>query len=131
LSMDGYGPAALARIHPRYRTPVTAILAVSIVSLVLALSGSFVGLALLSVVARLTAYLAVSASVLVLRKRHGDRTEALRLPGGPLIPCAAFLLSLGLLTSAGWANLAAAALAVIAGALIYRFWRRPVAENAD
>ena len=131
LSMDGYGPKALARIHPRYRTPAVAIVAVTVVSLALALSGSFVELALLSAVARLTAYLAVSASVLVLRKRHGGRKEALRLPGGALIPAAAFLLSLALLTSAGWANLAAAGLAVLAGALIYRFWRRPVPSASE
>jgi hypothetical protein len=49
----------------------------------------------------------------------------MRLPGGPLIPLAATLLSLGLLASAGVANLVAAAIALLAGALIYRFWRRP------
>src|SRR5690606_36723297 len=48
MAMDGYGPRALARIHPRFRTPAAAIVAVGIVSLLLALSGSFVQLALLS-----------------------------------------------------------------------------------
>lgn len=128
LSNDGYGPAVLGRIHPRYRTPAVAIIAVSIVSLVLALSGSFVELAVLSTVARLTAYLSVSAGVLVLRKQHEHKKGALRLVGGPVIPVLGVLITLALLTSAGWVNLLAAAAALFVGALIYFFWRRPVAE---
>ncbi len=126
LAMDGYGPAAVARIHPRFRTPVVAIVLVAVVSMILALTGSFVQLALLSVVARLIAYVSVSASVLVLRKRHEHRDSALRLIGGPVIPVAATLLSIALLASAGISNLVAAAVALLVGAVMYRFWRRPV-----
>ncbi|OOG57747.1 amino acid transporter [Rhodanobacter sp. B05] len=131
LADDGFGPAALTRIHPRFRTPAVAIVVVGALSLALALSGSFVQLALLSVVARLFGYLATAASVLVLRKRHGHRDSALQLIGGPLIPVAATLLSLVLLGSAGVANLLAAAVALLIGALIYRFWRRPVNSPAE
>ena len=70
----------------------------------------------------------LSVAVLVLRRRHGQREGAMRLPGGPLIPLAATALSLGLLASAGVANLVAAAIALLIGALIYRFWRRPRRE---
>jgi amino acid transporter len=125
LATDGCGPAALTRIHPRYRTPAVAIVTVGVLSVLLALSGSFVALALLSVVARLVTYLATAVSVIVLRKRHGQRGNALRLPGGPTIPIVATLLTIALLASAGVANLVAAAAALVAGALIYRFWRRP------
>ncbi len=125
LAEDGYGPKVLTRIHPRYRTPAVAVVVVGVFSTILALSGSFVQLALLSVVARLVGYVAVSLSVLVLRKRHGNREGAIRLPGGPLIPIAATVLSLALLASAGVYNLLAGALALVTGVLIYRFWRRP------
>ena len=125
LAMDGYGPRVLAAIHPRFRTPVPAILTVGGLSLVLALSGSFVQLALLSVVARLCAYVGTSVSVLVLRRRHDAREGALRLPGGPLIPVAATLLSLALLASAEAGNLIAGAVALAVGALVYRFRRVP------
>ena len=128
LANDGFGPAALTRIHPRFRTPAVAIVTIGALSLALALSGSFVQLALLSVVARLFGYLATTLSVLVLHKRYGHREGALRLPGGPLIPIAATVLSLGLLGSAGVTSLMAAAVALIVGALIYRFWRRPASS---
>lgn len=123
LAEDGYGPRALARIHPRLRTPVVAILVIGAISLALALSGTFVQLALLSVVSRLCTYVGTAASVLVLRHRHGNREGALRLPGGPAIPVAAIALSLGLLASASAANLAAAGVALVLGALIHRFRR--------
>ena len=124
LAMDGFGPRALTAIHPRFRTPAAAILVIGVLSLLLALTGSFVQLALLSVVARLFTYIGTAVAVLVLRRRHGDRPGALQLPGGALIPVAATVLSLGLLASASLQNLVAGAIALVLGAAIYRFWRR-------
>jgi len=124
LSQDGYGPRWLGAIHPTFRTPALSIVLIGAVSLALALSGSFVQLALLSVVSRLCTYLGTAGSVLVLRHRHGDREGALRLPGGALIPMAAIALSLALLASAQVANLVAAAIALAIGAVVYALRRK-------
>jgi len=124
LSQDGYGPRWLGAIHPTFRTPAVSIVLIGAISLALALSGSFVQLALLSVVSRLCTYLGTAGSVLVLRHRHGDREGALRLPGGVLIPVAAIVLSLALLASAQVANLIAAAIALVVGAVVYALRRR-------
>ena len=124
VANDGFGPRVLTRIHPRFRTPAVAIVFIGALSLLLALTGSFVQLALLSVVARLVTYISTAVAVVVLQRRHGDREGALRLPGGALIPIAATVLSLGLLASASVQNLLAGALALVVGALLYRFWRR-------
>lgn len=125
LAMDGYGPRVLAGIHPRLQTPAAAIITVGVLSLALALSGSFVQLALLSVIARLCTYIVTAGSVLVLRRTHGQREGALQLPGGALIPVLAALLAVGLLASASWRNLLAGAIALLAGAVLYRFRRAP------
>lgn len=125
LAQDGFGPRLLANIHPRFRTPAAAIITQGVLALILALSGSFVQLAMLSVVARLCAYIGTTLSVLVLQKRHGRREGALQLPGGPLIPVCALLLSLGLLASATINNLIAGAAALVLGAIIYLFQRKP------
>jgi basic amino acid/polyamine antiporter, APA family len=119
LAQDGFGPRALARVHPRYRTPAVAIVTQSAIALVLALSGSFVWLAMLSIIARLATYIGTAAAVPVLRKRFGDRPGAMRLPGGIAIPVAALLLCVAFLASATWANLAAGAAALAVGALLY------------
>ncbi|MGO1001201.1 APC family permease [Lysobacter antibioticus] len=127
LSKDGYGPRALSAIHPRFHTPARAVVLLGVVALALALTGSFQQLALLSVVARLCTYIGTAVSVLVLQKRHGKSEGALQLPGGPIIPIAAIVLSLGLLASASTANLIAAAIALAVGAVIYKFRRKPEA----
>lgn len=125
LADDGYGPRVLARVHPRYHTPANAIVAQMAIALVLALTGSFVQLAMLSIIARLTTYIGTAAAVPVLRRRFGDRPQALRLPGGPTIPIAALLVSLAFLASAELRNLVAGVIALAVGAVIYRFRRAP------
>ncbi|MGH7480973.1 MAG: APC family permease [Longimicrobiales bacterium] len=125
IARDGYGPRALARVHPRYRTPAVAIVTQTTVALALALSGSFVQLAMLSIIARLATYIGTAAAVPFLRRRFADRPEGVRLPGGALIPIAALLLCLLFLASTTFANLVAGAIALLVGVAIYFFWRRP------
>ncbi|RXQ99394.1 APC family permease [Pseudoxanthomonas composti] len=124
LAQDGFGPKLLARVHPRFRTPAAAIILQGVLSVALALSGSFEKLALLSMVTRLLAYIGTAAAVIVLARRHRDNPNALRLPGGPLIPVLALLLTLGLLCSASLSNLLAVAAAMAVGTLIYLFPRK-------
>ncbi len=125
LARDGFGPRVLASVHPRFRTPAAALLTQTAIALPLALSGSFVGLATLSVVARLVTYLATASAVPVLRRHHAA-TESFRLPGGLAIPAIAIMVSLALLANASWTNLAAAAAAALVGAVIYLLRRAAV-----
>ncbi|MBO9717376.1 MAG: amino acid permease [Pseudoxanthomonas sp.] len=124
LAAAGHGPRVLAHVHPRFHTPAVAIAFQGVLALALALSGSFVQLALLSMVTRLLAYISTAASVLVLRRRHGDPAGSFRLPGGALVPVAALALSLAMLLSASPAHLLAVALAIGVGSLFYLFPRR-------
>lgn len=124
IALDGAAPAVFARLHPRWRTPVAAILLQAVLALGLALTGSFVELALLSMVARLCAYIGTAAAVMVLRRRHAGRPELLHLPGGDAIPLAALALALALLASARLANLVAGTIAFAIGAAIYVLSRR-------
>ncbi len=124
IALDGSAPAVFARLHPRWRTPVAAILLQAVLALALAWTGSFVELALLSMVARLCAYIGTACAVIVLRRRHAGRAGLLQLPGGDLIPVAAVLLSLALLASARVENLLAGAIAIVIGALIHLASRR-------
>lgn len=125
LAADGFGPKALAWLHPRFRTPVVAILAQTAIALPLALSGSFAKLATLSVVARLATYFGTAAAVLVLRRKYPDLPGRVRIPGGPVIPVAALLLCVAFAASAEPSNLIAGAIAIVVGYLLYRVRRRP------
>ncbi len=125
LARDGFGPRFLASVHPRFHTPAAAILVQAAVGIPLALSGTFTGLAALSVLARLSAYLGTALAVPVLRRKLGTPEGAFRLPGGPAIPVAAALVAVGLGASAGKKNLIAAAVALVVGLGIYALRRRP------
>ncbi|MGH9869619.1 MAG: APC family permease [Candidatus Polarisedimenticolia bacterium] len=124
LARDGFGPAFLGRVHPRFHTPAAAILVQGLICLPLALTGTFTTLATLSVVARLATYLTTAAAVPVLRRRMPHAQGALRLPAGDLIAAAAVVLSLGLAASATMANLLAAGAALAVGAVVYATRRR-------
>jgi len=122
LAQDGFGPAFLARLHPRYRTPAAAIVLQTAIALPLAFTGSFEKLATLSAVARLATYFGTALSVPVLRRKLPPGT--VRLPGGPAIPIAAALLCVAFAASANMRNLVAGAIALAVGVLIYALRRK-------
>jgi amino acid transporter len=120
---DGFGPRFLASVHPRFRTPMAAILVQTAIALPLALSGTFEELAKLSVIARLVTYIGTTAAIPILRRRYSKATS-FRLPGGVTIPVAATLVAAGLLASASWQNLLAGACAALVGGGIYALRRQ-------
>lgn len=121
LAQDGFGPKAFASVHPRFHTPAIAIIVQSAIALLLALSGSFVELAMLSIIARLVTYVGTVAAIPILRKRFGHKEKAFKLPGGNIIPYTALGLCFVFLISATLANLIAGTIALLVGAVIYRF----------
>ena len=68
LAEHGDLPAFFARVHPRYRTPVTAVIVTAGVSLLLALSGRFAALAAASAISRLIVYVFTCAATIRLRQ---------------------------------------------------------------
>jgi APA family basic amino acid/polyamine antiporter len=123
LAEDGFGPAFLARLHPRYRTPAAAIVLQTAIALPLAFSGSFEALATLSAVARLATYFGTALAVPVLRRKLPP--GPVRLPGGPIIPIAAALLCVVFAASANLRNLIAGVVALAVGLGIYALRRKP------
>ena len=100
LSKMGSLPAWFGAIHPRTRTPLNSIVFYAALGLVLALSGSFVWLAVVSTLARLLSYILGVAALPVLEKRIEKTEGQFRLRGGYLVPAIALLLCLWLITFA-------------------------------
>ena len=119
LSERGHLPRAFASVHPTFRTPWIALMTQTAIALPLALSGTFAELAQLSVMARMATYIGTCGAVLVLRRTMPDAPRRFRLPGGPIIPVAAFLVCVLFLSSATLKNAIAAVIALTAGAVIY------------
>ncbi len=119
LANSGFGPQIFARVHPRFQTPVWAILTHASITAVLALSGSFVQLALLSIVARLATYIGTAAAVPVLRRKFAAREQTIVLPGGATIPVLALLVCVAFLASTATENLVAGLIALALGTTVY------------
>ena len=119
LAESGGLPRVLAKIHPTYRTPWIALLVQGAIALPLALTGTFTGLAALSVIARMTTYVGTAAAVPVLRRTMPATPRTVRLPGGPLIPIAALVVCAAFMSSATSTNLVAGAIALLIGAGLY------------
>lgn len=133
LAEQGDIPRFFGYVHPRFRTPSTAILVTCGVSLVLALSGSFVALAAASAVARLLVYVATCLATLRLRHSRfaGDvKPATFVVPFGPVIPIAAVLVSLTIVAGATRVQLIAGTSALLVGAALYLIATRSATASA-
>jgi len=131
LAERGDLPAFFGKVHPTYRTPVNAILVTAAVSLVLAVSGSFVTMAAASAISRLLVYVMTCASMIRLRGSRFDgdapvdshgvpvRPALFVVPGGPIVPTLAILIALAILFGASRQQLTSGTGALVAGAVLY------------
>jgi amino acid transporter len=111
-------PALFARVHPHFGTPAAAIMVYAAIGAVLAVSGTFVWLATVSVAARLIGYIATCLAVPMLRRTSTPSTH-FRIPWGPVVPAAGVLLSVWLLAQVDPRDLRDFGLAALAGAVLY------------
>ena len=122
LAENGELPRFFAKIHPRYRTPSNAVIFTTLVALGLALSGSFVILAVASAVARLITYTGACAATLRLRSRRFEGSVSpatFVIPLGPAVPLLAIAVSLLILAGATSAQLLGGAAGLAAGAALF------------
>ncbi len=115
LARDGMLPRFLARVHPRTGTPVVAIVVTSGLALLLAVSGSFVELALMSMVARMAQYYATCGALIRLRATRPDEAPEFRAPAGRAVAVLAMLVCTWLLVEADPRHLAWGAVAIVSG----------------
>ena len=122
LAEHGELPAFFARIHPRFRTPSNAVIFTSVVAVLLALSGSWAKLAVVSAVARLVTYAGVSAATLRLRApAFAARVPSATFvaPLGSIVPIVAIAMSLGVAAGATREQLVGGLGALAVGAVMY------------
>lgn len=118
VAREGLLPAVVGRVHPRFRTPDVAIAIYAGLGCVLALTGGFKALALLSSSALLAVYFVVCLAVLRARRRAPADDGAFRTPGGALVPVAGMAVSAWLLVHCTWTEgLALMVVAALAAAV--------------
>ena len=124
LAEAGQLPGALARVHPRYKTPHIAVIVFALAAWVIALYGNFAQLVTVSAIARLLFSATTCLAVPVLRRRMPDARRKFSVPGGALIPALAAVISIWLLTGVSQAQAIAGGIALSSGAVLFIFFRQ-------
>lgn len=137
LAEDGYLPASIAKLHPKYGSPWISILVCSIICSAFIL-GPFQGLVAIDVTVYAFALALEFASLIALRRSHPDLERPFKVPGGwigvflatlfPMLVTVAAIwfqvLDVGAVQGIGWAAAAAGS-----GVIAYFPLRRYKARN--
>jgi APA family basic amino acid/polyamine antiporter len=127
MARDGLFFASFATLHPRWQTPVTAIVFQGLWAIVLLYSGTYGQLLDWVVFADWIFFGLAAATLFVLRRRDGDRPISFRAPLHPwstlVFIGAACYVMLGSITSNPGNALRGAGLLAI-GIPVFLFWRR-------
>lgn len=124
LARDGSLPGWFSGVHDSYRTPHRSIIFYGGLCLAMALTGSFIYLAVISTLVRLLTYMICIAALPRLEKTTESYEGQFKLPGGMVIPVIAFGLCIWLVTKASvdaWIYLAAF---ITAGTILYLISRK-------
>ncbi|WP_436512456.1 APC family permease [Clostridium thermobutyricum] len=97
LANDGLFPRIMAKTDSR-GVPYVSVIVSTIITIPIALSGSFTHLALISSISRFAQYLPTCLAVLVLRKKRPELDGSFKIPFGPVIPIIAMAVSIWILT---------------------------------
>jgi basic amino acid/polyamine antiporter, APA family len=128
LAAGGLLPGWLTAIHPRFRTPWTAIAVQNTIVLAAALSGSFAVLVPLASVAILAVYLLVALSAMVMQRRVFQPPGAFTVPIA--VPIGAALLAVWMLSNARPDELVLQAVVIVAAVVVVIVRRRALVAPA-
>lgn len=135
LADDGYLPPALTRLHPRFGTPVVAILVCTVFYALFSLK-SFGELVVADVFVYSAALMLEFVALIVLRIKEPDLPRPFRIPGGvptlvALALAPAIILGIAVWTTldeqiaaGSWFNLAVIGAALVLAPVLYAFVRR-------
>lgn len=125
MSRDGLMPQALSSIHPTFMTPIACIILTASMMAVAIASLDLVSIAKLASSAMIIAYVGNIITVMVLREgRVRWYNPGFRSPWYPWTQIVGVIIGVVLLIMLGWAGLAAVAVMVIPGALLFFLYGR-------
>lgn len=121
LGHSGDLPRALASVHPAHGTPQVAIIVIAFGSWLLAVTGTFVYIATVFVLARILAYGSVCAALVALRRQQGPAPVPVR--GGTLVAVLALICCAAIVSQTSLAALRDVTIGLALG-LALRAWVR-------
>jgi len=124
MAEERYLPPVIAWLHPTTRTPVVSIVATSVICFALAATGSYVELAVLSVVGRFVQYIPTCLALPVLRRKQGVDEASFKVPFGPVLPLLSIALCAWLLIESDPWKLLWGLVGLVSGLVVYLPWKR-------
>lgn len=136
MAKDGLFFRSLARIHPRFKVPTTAIIVQGIWTCLIVVTSTFASILVYSVFALLLLSTGTAVALFVLRAKRPEADRPYRAWGYPAVPAVYCLGSVGILANtlvqqprqSAWSLLA-----VALGVPVYLYWRfkpRPGGRDA-
>ncbi len=119
MAEGGALPERLAKIHPRHRVPVLAVLLTCMTMFVVTLSGTFIALLTVSTISRLVAYLATCTALPILRRRLDVPAARFTMPAGVAVGIAGTIICLWLLSNSTLREARDTAITAVVGLGIY------------
>jgi APA family basic amino acid/polyamine antiporter len=104
MGNDGLLPKAFSEVHPKYKTPYKANLAILVIVGAFAafIPGDIVGD--MTSIGTLFAFILVCISVIVLRKTEPNMKREFKTPFVPLVPILGIIVCLAMIYGLGWTN---------------------------
>lgn len=121
MAEEGSLPKWFSKVHNKYNTPANSIVFLGVISFLLAISGTFVYLAVASTLSRMIAYGICMLALPRIRKKADAETlkNATKLPGGYLIPAIGFSVTVYAATQSTLLSWQYMAVFVAVGSLLY------------
>ena len=133
MSHDRLFFRGLSKVHPRYRTPATALVAQAVWAAILTLSGTYDQLFTYVVFASWIFYALGAAAIFILRRKRPHASTMYRVPGYPFVPLAFVAVATWFMVNTVLTNPADSTvgfLLVVAGIPFYLYWRRQLRTAA-
>ncbi|MBZ0247392.1 MAG: APC family permease [Cyclobacteriaceae bacterium] len=125
LSDEGQLPKSLSIVHEKYRTPTLALFAFTGLSLIIAVTGSFIYAITITAIIRTVMYAMVCGALIKLRKQDKEGKEAAyKIPHGKLFALTGILFSVWLFSSSQLVEMRDVLICILVGVITYWLYKK-------
>ena len=120
LSKEGQLPKSLSKVHHQYRTPTIALFGFTILSAIIAVTGSFIYAITITAIIRTVMYAMVCGALIKLRMvSNTSSKEFYKVPFGVFFASTGIAFSIWLFSSSQWIEMRDVLICILIGLLIY------------
>lgn len=125
LSDEGQLPRSLSNVHEKYRTPTIALFVFTGLSLIIAVTGSFIYAITITAIIRTVMYAMVCGALIKLRKQDTDGKEpAYKIPYGTFFALTGILFSAWLFSSSQLVEMRDVLICILIGIITYWLYKK-------